>query len=54
MEVTVLKNSLVAESFLYQMVLLCSLYLLLFLWKCIGGITFETTYIFLAQDLFFS
>ena len=32
-------------NLLYQTVLLCSLYLLLFPWKYIGGITFIATYI---------
>ena len=35
----------VAENFLYQIVLSCSLYLLQFPWKRIGGITFGATYI---------
>jgi len=34
----------VAEIFLYQIVLLCSLYLLKFPWKYIGGITFRATH----------
>jgi len=35
----------VADSLLYQIVLLCSLFLLQFPWKQIGGIAFGLTYI---------
>ena len=43
------KQCFVAESLLDQTVLLFSLYLLLFPWKWIGGITFRMTYVYVAQ-----
>jgi len=43
-----LKNRFVAENLLYQIVLLCSFYLLYFPWKYIGDVAFRVTYIDLA------
>lgn len=41
--VTAEKQHAIAETLLYQTVLLCSLWLLYFLWKQIGGVTFGAT-----------
>jgi len=43
--VTVEKQCFVAENFLYQIMLLCFLYLLLFPWKKIGCSVSNTSYI---------
>ena len=55
MEMTVLKKQcFVAQNLLYQIVLLCSLYLLSSPWKLIGSITFGATYVYAVHDNFYS